>query len=195
MCIGESESTFKPFQKAFSMSILPLKIDQARWGSIDPFYQIHLTRARCAYIRHIWKSSNREHEDYSEGYVHDLVEYLPAVEGLLLVPDNTGVTLAYNLIFYLTGYLYIKTNLIQQHEENEELYAVIDAMLLRVIERRLTADEEDCIGSDWISEGLAKFTKASERFREHGVPKYLVATISRLREAEDRASHQPEGLG
>lgn len=184
----------KPFQRAFALSILPLKVDHDRWASIDQFYQIHLARARCAYIRHVWNSSDKDYKPHADCYLHDLVEYLPAVESLLLVPDNIGVTLAYDLFFYLTGYLHIKADSVKQSAAADEVLAVIDVMLLRVIDRRLRAPD----GSDthnWIPISLSRFSQASERLTRNGLPNYLVASISRLNEENDKRNGLRESDG
>ncbi len=111
------------------------------------------------------------------------VESLPDVEALLQLPCDVGVVFAFQLIRYLAdhirGELDVKGGC--GYGDSGKPYALMDAMMMRVITRRL--QQRDALTDlTWVKDTLEKLQRKRDHIAEYGMEGFSSDTIAGLSE-------------
>jgi hypothetical protein len=159
-------------------------------------YEVFLARA-AAKSEHLYEQTQgcEFSEVNGEDFVREMVKCMPDVEALLQMPNYVGVNPGSDLMIYLARHVHgdLDTKGSAGYGCHTWGYQQLDAMMMRVIDRR-RARQERTGGEDvaWISQTVMELEKKRDHLAKYGLEDYFVYSLARLRGMEVSPVQKPE---
>lgn len=121
----------------------------------------------------------------ADSFAEAMADCLPDVEALLQQPDDVGVIFAFDLMMFLADHVHGELDIKggSGYGDSEESYALMDAMMMRVIARRLQL-KDACQDTTWMTDTRQKLEKKRIHLDQYGLENYFSDTIKCLGELD-----------